>query len=449
MSKRHEYTEEDIVFMSEVDAAMLDRGRRSAYLLTFAVFLLFVAFVVWAHESVLDEVTRGNGQVIPSQRIQVIQNLEGGILEEILVQENGIVNKGTILVRLRNEQAVSTYRDAKTRALEHQAAIARLEVEASTDPSDKAVAIEFPEEVLNEMPEVAKAQERIYRARRDQLRSELNVLQSQYSQKSQEIVELRSRRRQLKRSLALAVEKRDTAKPLMERKVYPRMDYLAHEQEVLTIQGDIEAVDNGLPRVSGEREEIRRRISQRKAEFHSEILTELSQRRVEMKSLLEAISAGADRVTRTDVRSPVKGTVKQIILNTIGGVVKPGEPILEIVPLDDTLLVEVKIRPADIAFLHPGQRAQVKITAYDFSIYGGLEGVVEQISADTIEDERGESFYKVKVRTQESTLTYRGDELPIIPGMTASVDILTGKKSVLDYLLKPIMKAKQNALRER
>jgi adhesin transport system membrane fusion protein len=161
------------------------------------------------------------------------------------------------------------------------------------------------------------------------------------------------------------------------------------------------------------------------------------------------MSAGEDRVTRTDIRSPVRGTIKQINLNTIGGVVRPGESILEIVPLDDTLLIEARIRPADIAFLHPGQKAMIKITAYDFSIFGGLDGVLESISADTIEDDDGESFYKVKLRTQKNAIAYRGEELPIMPGMTASIDILTGKKSVLAYLLKPILRAKQNALRER
>jgi adhesin transport system membrane fusion protein len=168
-----------------------------------------------------------------------------------------------------------------------------------------------------------------------------------------------------------------------------------------------------------------------------------------LKSLQQIMSAGEDRVTRTDIRSPVRGTIKQINLNTIGGVVRPGESIMEIVPLDDTLLIEARIRPADIAFLHPGQKAMIKITAYDFSIFGGLDGVLEAISADTIEDDDGESFYKVKLRTQKNAISYRGEELPIMPGMTASIDILTGKKSVLAYLLKPILRAKQNALRER
>jgi len=190
-------------------------------------------------------------------------------------------------------------------------------------------------------------------------------------------------------------------------------------------------------------------MAQQQAERRFEALEEISKRRIELNSLKQTLAAGEDRVTRTDVRSPVRGTVKQIIINTIGGVVKPGESILEIVPLDDTLLFEVQIRPADIAFLYPGQKAKIKITAYDFSIYGGLVGVVEQISADTITDDRGDSYYKVKLRTETNAILHRGTQLPIIPGMTASVDILTGKKSVLDYLLKPILKASQSALRER
>jgi adhesin transport system membrane fusion protein len=185
------------------------------------------------------------------------------------------------------------------------------------------------------------------------------------------------------------------------------------------------------------------------AEFKSKAADEINKKRIELKSLNEAVSAGKDRVTRTDVRSPVRGTVKQININTIGGVIKPGETIMEIVPLDDTLLIEAKIRPADIAFIRPAQKAMIKITAYDFSIYGGLEGQVEQISADTIQDDKGDSFYKVILRTKTNALMYKGEKLPIIPGMTAGVEILTGKKSVLDYLLKPILKAKQNALREK
>ncbi len=183
--------------------------------------------------------------------------------------------------------------------------------------------------------------------------------------------------------------------------------------------------------------------------MEAEINAEITKRRTELNSLKETLAAGGDRVTRTELRSPVRGTVKQIYINTVGGVVKPGEAIMEIVPLDDTLLVEARVRPADVAFLHPGQKAMVKVSAYDFSIYGGLEAELEQISADTIEDKRGDFYYLVKVRTRKNSIVYRKEHLPIIPGMVTTVDILTGKKTVLDYILKPILKARQNALRER
>jgi len=436
--------EEDLHFMSEVDAAIHRKGSSMAYILTVVIAALLGIFVLWAHYTVIDEVTRGMGQVIPSQKVQMIQNLEGGILQEILVQENQIVNMDDILVRIDNEVAASQYRDAFTKAAEHEAAIVRLTAEI-----EGLTRLDFPDRLKDTDPQVLADQQSIFAARQSQLQAELSVLKSQYGQKQQEIAEMQSRKEQLERSLELARQQRDIAKPLVDQGVYPRVDYLALERDISTLQGDIDALRLAIPRIRQAADEAKQRIDQRRAEVKAQALDEMNRRRGELKSLREIMSAGEDRVTRTDVRSPVRGTIKQINLNTIGGVVRPGESILEIVPLDDTLLIEARIRPADIAFLHPGQKAMIKITAYDFSIFGGLEGLVEAISADTIEDDQGESFYKVKLRTQKSAISYRGEELPIIPGMTASVDILTGKKSVLDYLLKPILRAKQNALRER
>ena len=436
--------EEDLLFMSEVDAAIHRKGSSMAFILTMVIALLLVTFVVWAHFTVLDEVTRGLGQVIPSQKVQMIQNLEGGILQEITVQENQIVNKGDILIRIDYALAASQYRDAFTKAAEHEAAIVRLnaEIEGKSE-------IVFPDQFKEADPQVLGDQKSIFRAHQQQLEAELNVLRSQHSQRQQEITEMQSRKEQLERSLGLAKQQRDIAKPLVDQGVYPRVDYLALERDISSLQGDIDALRLAIPRIRQAANEASRRIEQRRAEVKAQALDEKNQHRRELKSLQEIMSAGEDRVTRTDVRSPVRGTVKQINLNTLGGVVRPGESILEIVPLDDTLLIEARIRPADIAFLHPGQKAMVKITAYDFSIFGGLEGVLEAISADTIEDDNGESFFKVKLRTQKNAITYRSEELPIIPGMTASIDILTGKKSVLAYLLKPILRARQNAMRER
>ncbi|MCD6527219.1 MAG: HlyD family type I secretion periplasmic adaptor subunit [Desulfuromonas sp.] len=430
-------------YVGEVDAAIYRTGHRFAYLLSFMIFLLLVVFVAWTHFTVLDEVTRGQGQVIPSQRVQVIQHLEGGILEEILVTENQIVDDGTVLVRIRNTLAASQYRDAVNTALEHEAAIARLSGEAENHLP------QFSEKLQQQHPDLVSDQLGIYNARKEQLGLEIKVLQSQHQQKKHEIKELLSRQHQLEEGLALAREQRDLAIPLVEQELYPRVDFLSLQRDVAAMSGDLETVKFSISRVRETAREAQRRVAQRKAEFRTSVLNEINKRRLELISLTEAMATGEDRVVRTDVRSPVHGTVKQLIFNTIGGVIRPGEPILEVVPLDNALLIEVQIRPADIAFLYPGQPAKIKLTAYDFSIYGGLDGYVEQISADTIVNERKESFYMVKLRTKEKALTYKGTPLPIIPGMTASVDILTGKKSVLSYLLKPILKAKQTALRER
>ena len=221
------------------------------------------------------------------------------------------------------------------------------------------------------------------------------------------------------------------------------------QQRVVELQGQIDSLAATIPKAKAAADESKQRITSRKAEQIAAVTDEINKRRQELNSLRENLSAGRDRVTRTELRAPVRSTVKQIYISTVGGVVKPGEPIMDLVPLDDTLVVEAKVKPQDVAFLRPGQQVMVKVSAYDFSIYGGLDGKLESISADTIEDKRGEHFYLVKVRTQKNAIVYHNESLPIIPGMVVTADILIGKKTVLDYLLKPILKAKQNALRER
>lgn len=443
MSKQKDFERETLLYMSEVDQALYGRGRSFAYILSGSVLAMFLGFILWANFAMLDEVTRGMGKVIPSQRIQEIQNLEGGILNEIFVTEGQRVDKGTLLCRLHNEQAASFYRDAAAKSQEHKAAVVRLVAEVD------GVEPVYGQELMAEAPQLVEDQMRIYRSRQNKLEIELGLLKSEYKQKMQEVGEMKSRLKQLHGSLKIARRQRDITKPLVEKQIHSELDFLTLEQKVLQMRGDVENIKLSIPRVQAAADSILGRLEQQKSEFRNEALKELSQRRLELISITETLAAGGDRVTRTDIRSPVHGIVKHILINTLGGVVRPGESIMEVVPLDSTLLVEAKIKPSDIAFVHPGQQGMVKITAYDFSIYGGLPGKVEHISADTIVDEHGDSFYLVKLRTNENMLKYHGEELPIIPGMTAQVDMLTGKKSVLAYILKPILKAKQNALRER
>jgi adhesin transport system membrane fusion protein len=247
----------------------------------------------------------------------------------------------------------------------------------------------------------------------------------------------------------LAREELAITEPLAKNGIVPRIDMIRIDRQVADLEGEVRTIKLSIPRLRTAAKEAKQRVQEVRLSAQADISSELNSVRAELNSVTETLLAGEDRVTRTEVRSRVRGTVKEIKQNTIGGVIRPGEDIIEIVPLDDTLLVEAQIRPADIAFLRPGQESMIKIAAYDFSIYGGLPASVEHISADTIKDEQGENFYRVYLRTGQNTLVHQGNELPIIPGMTATIEILTGKKSVLDYILKPILKARDRALRER
>lgn len=401
---------EDLPYAAEVEAALARRPTRKARWLSVGVFLFFASFIVWAGFATLDEVTRAEGQVVPSSRTQIIQNLEGGILSGVDVHEGQIVEKGDVLARLNNEMAESNLRDMLYKAMENLIAIRRLRASVAGDE------LTWPEDLRTWLERGTG-----------------------YSLTEE----------QLTQSLSLIRQQLNIASPLLQRRSYSRVQYLELQERAVQAQGEIDTLTVSIPRAEAAASEAEHRMTLRKAEIDAALMEEINKRSLELASLREGLSAGSDRVTRTELRSPVRGSVKQIYINTVGGVVKPGEPIMEIVPLDDTLLVEARVRPADVAFLHPGQKAMVKVSAYDYSIYGGLDGVLEQISADTIEDKKGEFYYLVKVRTPKTAIVYHGEELPIMPGMMTTVDIMTGKKTVLDYLLKPILKAKQNALREK
>ena len=435
--------QEDLDFMPDVQAAIRGRSHGFAYVLSILTLVFFVAFVFWSRTAVLDEVTRGEGRVIPSRKTQVIQNLEGGILAEILVREGDIVNKGDILVRIDNIVAEASYRDTLSRYYAILATVERLEAEL------EGRVPKLSEEILMKAPAAAADQQALFNARRLRLEAQVSVLEAQARQRRLETGEMESRREQLKRSLGLALEEQAITEPLVLTGIVPRIDLLRINRQVSDLDGEIKTIGLTIPRLQTAAKEADQRIQEVLLSAKAEISEELNQTRAELNSLDETRFAGADRVTRTEVRSMVHGTIKEIKQNTVGGVIGPGEDIVEIVPLDDRLLIEARIRPADIAFLRPGQDSIIKIAAYDFSIYGGLKAKLEHISADTIRDEQGESFYRVYLRTEQSTMSHQGEMLPIIPGMTATVEILTGKKSVYDYILKPILKARNRALRER
>jgi membrane fusion protein, adhesin transport system len=435
----------DSDFLPDYDYAMRGRTARFAHILTFGVCAFCLAFLVWAHFAKLDEVTRGDARVVPSSKIQVVQNLEGGIVAELGVRDGQIVQKGDVLLRIANTSAESQYRDSRMQYLTLEAMIARLKAEIA----DKTP--EFPQEVLNEASSVGHSERALYDSQLDQFKSNIAVLSDQLAQKQQEIAGLQSKQQTLARSLDLAKQEHDMTAPLVASGAASKLELVKLERELSDLQGQIADVKISITQAEAARNEAQKRIQEKTATFHSDAQAELNKHTAELAALSQQIFAQHDRVTRTEVRSPVRGTIKDVKVTTIGEVIKPGQDLVEIVPLEDTLLVEAKVRPADVAFLHPGQPAMVKITAYDFSIYGGLKARVEDISADTIKDDapNGGTFFRVTLRTEKNSLGTGDKALPIIPGMTASAEILTGQKTVLDYLLKPLLKARDEALHER
>ncbi len=441
MPKNERWTDAD--FASDVTAARMQGPSGVAILLLFSVTLFFVAAITWAWWAEIDEVTRGQGTVIPSSQVQVIQNLEGGILKKILVKEGDMVEAGQILLRIDDTGFAASLGEQNAARYSLMGQMARLTAES------EGGALEFPPELMAEARQLAVNERKLFNARRADLKSQLGILRKQVDQREQELTELRGQLKQNRSSLVLLEEELQMTEPLVQSGVVPKINLLRLRREVNDLEGLINGTLLALPRAKSAVQEATRRIEERYLNFRSEALRELNAIKAEFAQVEQSILAARDRVLRTDLRSPVRGIVKQLNISTIGGVVAPGMNLMEVVPLDDTLLVEARVLPADVAFLKPGQEATVKLTAYDFSIYGGLSARLERISADTIVDERGDSYYQIIVRTDKSELVHRGKVLPIIPGMVASVDILTGRKTVLDYLLKPILKARDRALTER
>jgi adhesin transport system membrane fusion protein len=391
----------------------------------------------------LDEVTRGEGKVIPSSKIQVIQNLEGGILSEVLVSEGELVEKGDVLLKIDDTRFSSTFDETKLKYWELLARASRLEAES------QGKELELPEELVKERPSLAAAERSLYLTRQRELQSSINVLEQQARQRQQEMAETQAKLNKLRTSYELSNEELKMSEPLVGVGVISEVEILRLKRTVNDLRGEMETTRLALPRISSGLSEVRQKIEDAKVRFQSEAASQLSEVQAELGRTQTTIVSAEDRVSRTQVRAPVRGKINRLMINTVGGVIQPGEDIVEIVPVDDSLLIEAHIRPSDIAFLRPEQSAMSKFTAYDFSIYGGLPATLERISADTITNEEDESFYLIYLRTEKNYIDSSKGPLEIIPGMTVTVDILTGKKSVLDYLLKPILKAKNEALRER
>jgi adhesin transport system membrane fusion protein len=422
------------------EEAILDQEPLKTRRLLYAIALSVVVMIVWATFAEVDIVTRGQGKVIPSRQVQILGSQDGGVITEILVREGDLVQQGELLLKLDQTRSQSSLGENMAERSGLIVRAARLRAMVDGQPFEPS------QVMLTETADIVYQEQQLYDSRLEELEVQKGIARQQLKQRREELRELGVRRGQLGRELELATEELSRTTPMIESGAVSPVEVLRLQREVNKAEGELKQTRAQLSRISASISEAEGKLAGVDLEFSNGVREQLADTVNRINALTEAGAGLSDRVRQTNLLSPVTGTIKQLLYNTVGGIVLPGRDIVELIPADDSLLVEVRVRPQDIAFMAPGQVANVKVTAYDFVVYGGLEGKVEQIGADTVLDEEGNAFYDVAVRT--TTVAF-GKDQPIIPGMTVEVDILTGKKTIMAYLMKPVLRAQQRSLSER
>lgn len=425
---------------AEADWAHYHEQPLRARALLYGIVATVLVLLVWAYFADIDEIARGEGKVVPSSQLQVVQSLDGGVVDKIFVREGQLVNVGDVLIRVDPTRFTSSLAENQAQIFALTVKMMRLQALTQQKP------FELPAELASGDASIITQERDLYQSTLSEINAQTSVSEQQIVQRQQELREAKAKMEQAQRSLELTEQELNATEPLISTGAVSEVEILRLRRDVARLKGERNQASAQISRSQSAIAEAERKKQEIRLNFNNKLSTELSDTLGKLSALNATNSGFADKVEKADLKSPVKGTIKRLLMNTVGGVIQPGKDVIEIVPSNDTLLLEVKIRPKDIAFLHPGQKAIVKLSAYDFAIYGSLEGEVEQIGADTVVNDKDEAFYIVKVRTKTASL---GDHLPIIPGMVAQVDIMTGKKTVLDYLIKPIIRAKANSLSER
>ncbi|CAN0654071.1 Membrane fusion protein (MFP) family protein [Nitratireductor aquimarinus] len=425
----------------------MDRPPLAARLGLIVIAALLMTFVGWASIAEVQEIARGEGKIIPISKTQIIQSSEAGVVQEIAVTIGQTVSKGDLILQLDDTVTASSLGESAARARALRAQIARLELEEKGDLEAEYICPESLQEVA---PGICQNEARLLRARADNIKNKRSVLIERRTQRMNELDEANANISRLEENLSLAQREADLLEPMVKRKLVAQTELLRVQKELSETRGQLESTRESVERIEASIKEATLQIEELALQVQQEALVEKTQALAELSVIEETIRGATDRVARTDIRSPVDGIINTLEVNTIGAYVEPGTVVAGVVPTSDTLLVEARISPRDVAFVRPGQPALIKVSAYDFSIYGGLEGEVENISADSLVDQNtGETFYQVRVKTDQAELVRDGRSHKIIPGMIATADIMTGKKTILAYLMKPINKARTEALRER
>lgn len=433
----------DYEYMKSLSAAVIFSSSKKLHWVLIAFLVTITFFIIWASFAQIDEIARGSGKVVPSGQNQVVQNLEGGIVQEILVKEGDIVEKDQILIRISNEKGTSTALSNELKSYYLQAQIQRLDAELKRVPFNYE---KSDNEALNEFLD---NENELYITNQKQLDSKISILKEQIKQKENELQDAKQTIEHMKFSVSAISKEVTMTKPMVDRGIRSQVDFLKLQREESDAKNKLQSVTLSVDKINSEILELNKKIDETNEINDTEVRTKLNEAITQLKEVEANKLASTDQVSRTIVKSPSNGIVQKIHINTIGGSIKPAQDLLEIVPTDHKLIVEVKILPKDIAFIYQGQKAIVKFSAFDFSIFGGLEGQVINISPDTVVEKDDKTFYIVRIETDKNYIGEEKLQKNIIPGMVADVDILTGKKSVLDYILKPILKTKTYTFTER
>ncbi|MCD1625688.1 MAG: HlyD family type I secretion periplasmic adaptor subunit [Paracoccaceae bacterium] len=416
--------------------------RSSLLLLTILAFIVIALF--WAAVTEIDDVTRGDGRIVPSQNIQFVQATEAGVLEALHVAEGDIVAPYDLLMELDRTLMSSQLDQERQRAVALMARIARLDAELA-----EADTLVMPDDLVRASPSVAASEVALFAARRDEFDAEREVLERQRVQRQQDYEEGLVDQTIAEETLLLVAQEMDLIGPLVSRQLEPETTLLTLRRSHAEWQGRKVRSDAALVRLKSALDEIDDRIAALRARLRAEARAELALATGELAELQTRLPALEQRVTRAELRAPVRGIVNRIMLTTLGGVAQAGDTLIEIVPMDDVPLVEAYLRPSDIAFLYPGQPVKVRITAYDASRYGSLDGEILRIGATAVtRPDRDEQAFVVQIRTFSNLLDAEGAAVEIVPGMVTEVDILAGRKTVLDYILRPVVRVKERALRD-
>ena len=433
----------DTDFMSELEAATSLKPAFSSVLLLFSIVGLVVFGFLWAALSKVEEITRGHGQVVPSQEIQVVQSLEGGVLQEILVKEGDLVKKDQILLRISDVQFSSQEKGTEARFLELEAKKARLKAEASGE------AFVVPDEISGKAPQIAANEKALYDSRQKELQNAYAILDNKINKASADLSEVKAQIGRLGQNKSSLQEELNITREMVKKRAVPKLEEIRLERELNDVSGQINAQSQ---KKSGLEAELRGSEKERESQvdqFKSQALSELNGVETEIMGLKENLKSIGDRVSCAELRSPVDGVVNDIAISTIGGVVEPAQKLVEIVPVDDELKIIAKVVPKEVAFLRPGQDVKVKITSYDSQRYGSLKGKLVRIGANSVSDGEGNVFFEIEVRTEKNYMGSAENPLPITPGMVAETEVITGKRTILEYLMKPILKARDRAFTER